>query len=217
MSTIYYYPHLPTGDIEQHPFHDLMYDLEPIKPPHTQYKSDMSLCPAMLVNQSHTYLIRSPIDFNINYNYQSKKWATQSTTQEISDLMMVHDDRKPYLQIAFYYLFWSEKKSNTQLWMHDVPLHEVNHTPTWYIASGMIPVGEYVRNTSVGLILKPDETKIKVEKGQPLAAITLVDNEKVKLVKKKPPQRIIDTNIRNNLKPKYCPYTAIKTLFSRWL
>lgn len=217
MSTIYYYPYLPNQNIEQHPFYDLMYDLDVVNPPHTQYKSAMSSCPAMAIQQSHTYLIKSPIDFKISYNTQTKSWSSAATTKEISELFMPEDDKQPYLQLAVYYLFWSEKQSNTQLWMHDVPLHEVNTTPTWYIASGMIPIGTYTRNTSLGLILKPNQTKIQVERGQPLAAITLINNQKVNLVKKKPPQHIIDTNIRNHTKSKYCPFLAAKTLFSRWL
>ena len=217
MSTIYYYPYLPNQNIEQHPLFDLMYDIEPIIPPHTKYKSTMSSCPAMQVQQTHTYLLRSPIDFTVTYNHQSKSWSSPPTTQEISEMLMPEQDRQPYLQLATYYLFWTEKQSNTQLWMHDVPLHEVNDTPSWYIASGMFPVGTYTRNTSLGLILKPNYNKIKVERGQPLAAITLIDNEKVKLIKKKPPQHIIDANIRNHGKSKYCPFLAAKTLFSRWM
>lgn len=217
MSTIYYYPHIPDGRIEEHALHDLLYDLELVNPPHTKYKSAMSSCPAMAVQQSHTYLIRSPIDFKINYNDKTKNWDSPPMTQELAQMFIPEEDRQPYLQLAVYYLFWSEKQSNTQLWMHDVPLHEVNTTPTWYIASGMIPTGIYTRNTSLGLILKPNQTKIQVERGQPLAAITLVDNQKVNLIKKKPPQHILDANSRNHDKSKYCPFLAAKTLFSRWL
>ena len=81
----------------------------------------------------------------------------------------------------------------------------------------MIPIGEYTRNTSIGLVLKPNNNTIKIERGQALAAITLVGDEKIKLVKKKPPQHILDENYRNTGKPKYCPYLMTKTLFSRWL
>lgn len=218
MSTIYYYPHHPNRDIEEDALFDLMYDLEPINPPHTSYKSDMTSCPAMSVNQSHTYLIRSPIDFSISYNQQQRKWAsTKEVSDEVSQMFILHQDRNPYFQLGVYYLFWSEKKSNTQLWQHDVPLHEVNEIPSWYTATGMFPVGEYVRTTACGMILKPDHTKIKVTRGQPIAAITLVGDTKIKLVKKQPSQEIIDMNYRNLTKPKYCPYLAAKTLFSRWL
>lgn len=217
MSTIYYYPHIPEQDIEQHPLFDLMYDLEMVTPPHTQYKSAMSRCPAMSVTQTHTYLLRSPVDFTALYNEKTRSWSSTSATEEISQMLMPEDDRQPYLQVAVYYLFWAEKKSNTQLWMHDIPLYEVNSTPAWYVASGMIPIGEYTRNTSLGIILKPNQTKIKVERGQPLAAITLLDNKKVTLVKKKPPQHILNANIRNHDKSRYCPFLASKNLFSRWL
>lgn len=217
MSTIYYYPHVPFIPIEEHPFLDLMYDLELITPPHTKYKSSMSLCPAMQVNQTHSYLLRSPINMTLNYNRQDKRWTTPPVSEELYNLITLHSDGQPYLQLGVHYLFWSEKKSNTQLWMHDAPLHEVNEKPSWYVASGMIPIGEYTRNTSLGIILKPNETKVKIERGQPVAAFTFVDNQKVKLVKKKPPKHILDANSRNHNAPKFCPYLSAKTLFSRWL
>lgn len=217
MSTIYYYPHHPHRDIEEDALFDLMYDLEPINPPHTNYKSDLSVCPAMTVKQTHTYLIRSPIDFSLTYNHQQGKWSSPPVTQEIAQMFITQEDKQPYIQLGVYYLFWSEKKSNTQLWMHDAPLYEVNNTPSWYVASGMFPVGHYTRNTSIGIILKPEHNKIKVTRGQALASITLINNEKVKLVKKRPSQEIINANYRNLTTPKYCPFLATKTLFSRWL
>lgn len=217
MNTIYYYPHLPHVDITKHPLFDLMYDLDPINPPHTSYKSNMSMCPAMLTHEQHTYIIRSPISFSIKYNHESQSWSSPPTSPEIQEMLMPEDDRQPYLQLATYYLFWSDKKTNTKLFLTDPPLYEVNHKPTYYIASGMIPIGEYTRNTSLGLILKPNYNTIKVERGDALAAITLVGDQRIQLVKKKPPQHILDENNRNLGVPKYCPFLRTKTLFSRWL
>lgn len=215
MNTIYYYPHLPHIPIEQHPLFDLMYPLDLTTPPHSEYKSNMTLCPAMSTYDQHTYIIRSPISFNLKYS--NNKWSSPPASPEIQEMLMLEEDNKPYLQLATYYLFWSDKKTNTKLFLTDPPLYEVNHTPTYYVTSGMIPIGEYTRNTSIGLVIKPDNNTIKVERGQALAAITLVGDERVKLVKKKPPQHILDENHRNAGKPKYCPYLMTKTLFSRWL
>ena len=216
MNTIHYYPFLPNVDINQHPLLDLMYDLDPISPPHTQYKSIMSMCPAMSTYDQHTYIIRSPISFNLKYN--NNTWTSPSPlSQEIQEMLVVEEENKPYLQLATYYLFWSDKKTNTKLFLTDPPLYEVNSKPTYYVTSGMIPIGEYTRNTSIGLVLKPDNNTIKVERGDALAAITLVGDEKIQLVKKKPPQHIINENLRNVGKPKYCPYLMTKTLFARWL
>ena len=217
MNTIYYYPHLAQHiNIEQHPLFDLMYDLETTNPPHQTYKSNMSKCPAMSVYDQHTFIIRAPISFTLKYTDGGWTSSTPLST-EIQDMLIPEEENKPYLQIAVYYLFWSDKKTNTKLFLTDPPLYEVNTTPTYYVTSGMIPIGEYTRNTSIGLVLKPDNNTIKIERGQALAAITLVGDEKIKLVKKKPPQHILDENYRNTGKPKYCPYLATKTLFSRWL
>ena len=215
MNTIYYYPHLPHTPIEQHPLFDLMYDLDPATPPHSTYKSNMTTCPAMNVYDQHTYIMRSPISFNLKYI--NNKWTSPPAAREIQDMLIPEEENKPYLQLATYYLFWSDKKTNTKLFLTDPPLYEVNHTPTYYVTSGMIPIGEYTRNTSIGLVIKPDNNTIKVERGQALAAITLVGDQRIKLVKKKPPQHILDANFRNTHKPKYCPYLVTKTLFSRWL
>ena len=215
MNTIYYYPHLPHTPIESHPLFDLMYDLDPISPPHTQYKSNMSLCPAMSTYDQHTYIMRSPISFNLKYN--NNTWTSPPVSPEIQEMLMLEEENKSYLQLATYYLFWSDKKTNTKLFLTDPPLYEVNSKPTYYVTSGMIPIGEYTRNTSIGLVLKPDNNTIKIERGQALAAITLVGDERIKLVKKKPPQHILDENNRNTGKPKYCPYLMTKTLFARWL
>jgi len=214
MNTIYYYPHLPHTPIESHPLYDLMYDLDPISPPHTQYKSNMSMCPAMSTYDQHTYIIRSPISFNLKYN---NTWTSPPVSPEIQEMLMLEEENKPYLQLATYYLFWSDKKTNTKLFLTDPPLYEVNSKPTYYVTSGMIPIGEYTRNTSIGLVLKPNNNTIKIERGQALAAITLVGDERIQLVKKKPPQHILDENNRNSGKPKYCPYLMTKTLFARWL
>lgn len=215
MNTIYYYPHLPHIPIEQHPLFDLMYPLDLTTPPHSTYKSNMTLCPAMSTYDQHTYIIRSPISFNLKYS--NNKWSSPPASPEIQEMLMLEEDNKPYLQLATYYLFWSDKKTNTKLFLTDPPLYEVNHTPTYYVTSGMIPIGEYTRNTSIGLVLKPNNNTIKIERGQALAAITLVGDQRIKLVKKKPPQHILDENHRNSGKLKYCPYLMTKTLFSRWL
>ena len=215
MNTIYYYPHLPHTPIESHPLYDLMYDLDSISPPHTQYKSNMSMCPAMSTYDQHTYIMRSPISFNLKYN--NNQWSSPPVSPEIQEMLMLEEENKPYLQLATYYLFWSDKKTNTKLFLTDPPLYEVNSKPTYYVTSGMIPIGEYTRNTSIGLVLQPDNNTIKIERGQALAAITLVGDERIKLVKKKPPQHILDENNRNSGKPKYCPYLMTKTLFARWL
>ena len=163
MSTVYYYPFvMPTKEcssIEEHPMLEVSFDLEKVNPPHTQFKSNIDLCPAMNVTRNHTYLLRSPIDITLSYRNDGRGWATVGQTSEtIHSLITPPATDAPYIQLGFHYIFWSEKKSNTQLWMHDIPLHEVNDTPTWYVASGMIPIGKYTRNTTVGLILKSNHT-----------------------------------------------------------
>ena len=215
MNTIYYYPHVPHVPIETHPLFDLMYDLDLTSPPHSTYKSNMSMCPAMSTYDQHTYIMRSPISFNLKYN--NNQWSSAPVSPEIQEMLTLEEKNKPYLQLSTYYLFWSEKKTNTKLFLTDPPLYEVNNRPTYYVTSGMIPIGEYTRNTSIGLVLKPNNNTIKIERGQALAAITFAGDQRIKLVKKKPPQHIINENNRNTSKPNYCPYLMTKTLFARWL
>lgn len=220
-NTIYYYPHPSHAetlhDYDSHPFTDIMYDLELINPPHTKFKSQMDMCPSMSIYRNHTYLIRSPIDIELMYDNQSKEWKANKLTQEVFDLITPPAERLPYLQLKIHYLFWSDKKTNDKLWMHDIPLHEVSSTPAFYIASGMIPIGQYTRNTSLGIILNTNQTQIKIKRGQPLAAITLIGDSQIKLVKKKPSQDIINENLRHFQTPRFCPYYATKKIFSKWL
>lgn len=221
MNTIYYYPHPPhtssVVDYDKHPLTDLLYDLEPINPPHTKFQSQMDICPAMKIHRNHTFLIRSPIDIDLLFD-KNQGWSANQTTQEVFDLITPPDSpTNPYLQLKIYYLFWSEKKTNDQLWMHDIPLHEVKTKPPFYIASGMIPIGQYTRNTSLGIVLNENESLVKIKRGQPLASITLVSDQGVKLVKKKPTQDIIDLNLKHFQTPRFCPYYATKNFFSKWL
>lgn len=192
-------------------------DLEQIDPPYRKYKSLMNGCPAMSVHSTHTYIVRSPLDFTLSYDRKQGSWKEENSSGNDHSLIIPSDDKHPYVQLSIFYLFWSDKKTNTKLWQHDPPLYTINKEITWYIASGMMPVGEYTRNTSIGLILKPDQDIIEINKGDIISSFTLIGDSKIKLTKKKPSQKIINQNTENYSRKRFCPYTFSKQLFARWL
>lgn len=205
-NNIYYYPYNP----DRIPLLDCLYDLEPIDPPHYSYNSLLDACPAMTVHRTHTYLLRSPFDFKLTF--EDNKWIPSDNVADI-----IIPSNKPYIQIQFYYLFWSKRKTNIKLWQHDPPQYTINKVPTWYTTAGMIPIGEYTRNTSVGFILKPNENTIEISKGEILTSFTLVGDSYHELVKDAPSQKILQKNVENYSKKHICPYKFSKELFSRWI
>ena len=204
-NNIYYYPYNP----DNNPLLNCLYDLEPIDPPHKKYKSLLDACPAMEVHKEHTYLLKSPMDFTLTS--ENNKWTSSDNVKDI-----IIPSNKPYIQLQFYYLFWSKRKTNVKLWQHDPPLYTVNKATTWYTATGMIPIGEYTRNTSVGFILKYNQNTIEIKKGEIITSFTLVGDSKVELIKEVPTQKVINRNIQNYTRKQFCPYTFSKKLFSRW-
>lgn len=205
INKIFYHPYNP----DNNPILDCIFDLEPLNPPHIKYSSPMGKCPAMHVYKIHTYIVRSPFDFTLEYI--DKKWQCSENIKNI-----IIEDGNPYIQIQLFYLFWSEKKSKVKLWQSDPPLYTLNNLPTWYVTSGMIPIGEYTRNTSVGFILKPNEIKIEIKRGDALCSFTLVGDSHVELIKKVPSEKILRKNVENYSKKNFCPYTFSKKLFQRW-
>ena len=217
MNTICYYPFNPyemAEPIENHPeILESIYDLEKSHPPHKRYNSLMNSCPAMKVYDEYTYIVRSPFDFSLEYF--NGEWKSNSSEIANSVLIYPHDN-KPYIQLAIFYLFWSQKKSDAQIWQHDIPLYLLEKQSTWYTTAGMFPVGTYTRNTSVGLVLKPDESIIEIKRGQPLCSLTFISSKGINLIKEKPSSKIIEQNIKNNQKKFICPYKFSKELFSKW-
>ena len=196
---------------------ELTYDLELISPPDNEYKSRMDLCPAISVYKKHTYLVRSPIDISLIYDRNHNKWYEWTKIGNTNLLIEPPSDGKPYVQLAMYYIFWTESKSNIQLWQHDPPLYALDKLPTWYTASGMIPIGEYTRNTSVGFVLKPNENNIDIKRGDVISSFTFMGDSAIKLVKKVPTNEVLGQNAKNAQKKKLCPYTLSRELFARWL
>lgn len=219
MTKLYYHAYTPyTTDtrIEESPMYDLLYDLESYSPPHKQNTSlTVNACPGMTSFDNQSFILRSPLDIHLIYDSIKKKWQTNAPpgTKQI----IMTEENSTTLQFAFYYLFWQDKPSDTQLFMYDPPLYSLTALPNFYITAGMIPVGQYTRNTSVGLIPKDIEKPIKIKRGQPLATFTALSSKKIQLIKQKPSQEVLDTNKRHLFMKDFCPYTASKKLFSRWL
>jgi hypothetical protein len=220
MTKLYYYPYTPydvNSRIEESPMFDLLYDLQPYKPPYQSNKNMMvNQCPAMNSFNNQSFIIQSPVDINLVWDSIKKSWLTQSPPG-VKSLIMTQQDNSTTIQLAVYYLFWQDKQSDTQLFMYDPPLYSLTTLPNFYIASGMIPIGKYTRNTSVGLILKNTEKPINIKRGQPLATITALSSKKIDIIKKQPPKHILDTNARNLNMKQFCPYTFSKNLFANWL
>jgi hypothetical protein len=218
MSDVIFYhplnPYNPGSDIVPS---GLYFDLEPIDPPYRSYNSLLNKCPSMTIHNNHTYILRSPLDFVLCYNRNDGTWSEENSSKGKHTLILPSQDRQPYVQLSLYYLFWSERKTNTKLWQHDPPLYILDRLPTWYVTSGMIPIGEYTRNISVGFILRPGCDKIEIKKGEVVSAFTLVGDTKIKLKKKKPSLQVLRDNVENYTKKTLCPYTFSKQLFARWL
>ena len=217
---VYYHPYYLNTDTDYMYFLDMMdvtYDLELIVPPHKAHKSRLDICPAISVYNTHTYSIRSPINISLEYNHENGVWREWTPIGNTNLMIEPPAEGMPYVQLAIYYIFWTEKKSNVKLWQHDPPLHAFNYIPSWYTVPGMIPIGEYTRNTSIGFALKPGENIIDIQRGDIISALTFVGDSKIQLVKRTPSQEVIKQNTDNANKKRKCPYTASKELFSRWL
>lgn len=220
MTKLYYYPYTPhPGEvrIEEHPLFELLYPLEQYHPPHKDWLHyPTNACPSMKAFENQSFVVRSPIDISLQYDSISKKWSTDAS-EKMRRLITINDNTSDVLQLGFYYLFWQDKKSDTQLFFYDPPLYALESLPNFYITAGMIPVGKYTRNISFGLQIKDNTKPIKIKRGQPIATITVLSSHKVDLIRKEPSQKILDTNHRNLLMKHFCPYTASRKLFSNWL
>ena len=220
MTNLYYYPYAPYADdsrIEEHPLFDLLYPLEKYHPPHKDWANyPTNRCPAMNAYENQSFIIKAPLDITLHYDSIGKCWKSDASPAT-KTLMMMDDEKSDILQFAFYYLFWQDKPSDTQLFLYDPPLYSLTKLPNYYIASGMIPIGTYTRNTSIGIQLKDNTKPIRMKRGDALATVTAFSSQRIKLIRKQPPQHILDQNTRNLLLKKFCPYTASKQLFSRWL
>ena len=63
--------------------HDLMYPLEQTCPPHSTYKSNMSMCPAMSTYDQHTYIIKLTL-FNLKFD----QWSSPPVSQRYKRCML---------------------------------------------------------------------------------------------------------------------------------
>lgn len=221
VETVYYHPYYVNTDTDFSYFLELMemnYDLELVQPPHKKYyKSRLDLCPAINVYDNHTYILRSPVSIDLHYNYETGIWNELTPSGCTDYLIERPNDNKPYVQLAIYFIFWTEEKTNIKLWQHDPPLYTLNSLPTWYTVAGMIPISEYTRNTSVGFALRPGEDFIRINRGDAISAFTFTGESKVQLIKKEPPLSILQQNTENSKKRKLCPYTFSRRIFSKWL
>lgn len=219
MTKLYYHPYTPyttNTRIEESPMYDLLYDLEAYAPPHKENTSlQVNKCPGMTSFDNQSFILRSPLDIHLVYDTFKKEWKTNAP--EGTKSLIMTEQNSTILQLAFYYLFWQDKQSDTQLFMYDPPLYSLTTLPNFYITAGMVPIGQYTRNTSVGLIPKDIDKPIKIKRGQPLATFTAFSSKKIQLIKQTPPQHILDANSRHLKMKHFCPYTFSKQLFSRWL
>jgi hypothetical protein len=216
MTKLYYHAFTPHIRIEESPMCDLLYDLEQYSPPHKQTPNlSVNLCPALTAFDNQSFVLRSPLDIHMVYDTFKKSWQS-NVTPTVKDFILIEKNSSIF-QLAFYYLFWQDKQSDTQLFMYDAPLYALTSLPNFYVTSGMIPIGQYTRNTGIGIVPKDLEKPIKIKRGQALASITAFSSQKIQLIKQKPPQSILDTNQRHLFMKSFCPYTMSKKLFSRWL
>ena len=217
MTNLYYSPYIDTeGEIQENALYDLMYPLDPLTPPHNNTKSIINKCPAITAYNNQSAVLRAPVEINLMWDTFKSEWKYHGVIAN-KDFVIKTEDNSPIIQLKFYYLFWQDKPSNTQLFLYDPPLHQLNRLPNFYTTSGMIPIGEYTRNTSIGLVIKNKDKPIKINRGDALATITAVSDKKIKFIRKDPPKHILQTNYRHLMYKHLCPYTLSTKLFSRWL
>lgn len=217
MTNLYYSPYIDTeGEIQEHALYDLMYPLDPLTPPHNNTKSIINKCPAITAYNNQSAVLRAPVEINLMWDTFKSEWKYHGVIAN-KDFVIKTEDNSPIIQLKFYYLFWQDKPSNTQLFLYDPPLHQLNRLPNFYTTSGMIPIGQYTRNTSIGLVIKNKDKPIKINRGDALATITAVSDKKIKFIRKDPPKHILQTNYRHLMYKHLCPYTLSTKLFSRWL
>ena len=123
-------------------------------------------------------------------------------------------------QLKTDYLFWTDKKpkKTTQIWVHDIPASMQTKFEDWYIVPGMLPSNVLTRQLQVPIMLREGIDTIDIKRGQPVAAVTIFDKEKVNLIHNDTiPDEVISKAFRSINAAKLCPYTYAKEVFSRFL
>jgi hypothetical protein len=168
VSKLYYPPHNTGERIEEHPLFDLLYPLTPYDPPHKTKTLIVNQCPAMQAFDNQSFIIKSPVDIRLDYDTFKNKLTTNAP-EGTRSLILTEQPDSPIIQLAFYYLFWQDKPSDTQLFLYDPPLYSLKSLPNFYITAGMIPIGQYTRNSSIGIIIKDKTKPVIIKRGQPLS------------------------------------------------
>lgn len=203
---------------------DLLYDVEAVKYPYLKNNGQISQCPALKVSQNMTYVIKSPVDLKISFNKKRNGIEIDFPKPSVPKVLCLSQEPirsldHIYFQTSFSYLFWTDSK-DVQLWMHDVPEMLKTSEKNYYIASGMLPIGKYVRMINEPFIMKPTEEDVQtfeISRSEPIMGITFFSKDKISLIKKEPPKEILQAAWRNSSKKEFCPYTFSRDLFKKWI
>lgn len=204
--------------------HNLIYPLE-LAPRIPKGKLQQHKCPALKAARNQTYIIRSPIDIDISFNWGNKTISHNKLSMAAYEQLIAMDGdifETPHhgFQIKTDYLFWTDKKpkKTTQIWIHDIPASMQTKFEDWYIVPGMLPSNVLTRQLQVPILLREGVDTINISRGQPVAAVSIFAKEKVDLIHNETiPEEVVSRAFRGINAAKLCPYTYAKEVFSRFL
>lgn len=208
------------------PLWDLSYELEPQEFP---FRSErVAKCPASIASYQHTFIARSSIDCDVYFDKPNKTMHSPTLGQYGFDWVFTCDDLDRLDEVDVItmqinspkYMFWTPRlahKKNIQIWLHDVPQQYLTEYRNWYVIQGMLPKNFIHREVNGAIALKPGENHFSLKRGEPMYAITIFCDEKVKLKRKEVPQEIWDNQRRKSLMKMFCPYTYSKKIYEKFL
>lgn len=208
------------------PLWDLSFELEPQQFPFK--KETVAKCPASIASYQHTWIARATIDADVYFDKENCAAQCTNVTREAFNEVFHIDDIRNLNNVDLItmqvvsprFIFWTPKqdhKKNIQIWIHDVPQQYLTEYRNWFIVQGFLPKNFLHREVVGAITMKPGETHFSIKRGDPLCAISILCDEKVKLKRKQIPQEIWDDQHRKSFMKMFCPYTYSKKIYERFL
>ena len=140
-------------------------------------------CPAAIEELSKTFIIRSDIDVNFVLDKSQQQIFVADKSQEFAESLYIQSGNPFHaFNLAFNYLFYSEKSVNMTIlpaYMHlnEVPWsnYNVKHS------AGSFDISKWFRASQVSLISFEDKLDIKIKRKDPLFYVRFETPEKINL------------------------------------
>ena len=133
-------------------------------------------CPAALDELKRTFVVRSDVDYKLNYDSKDDAIFTDDYDQEFLNKNVVHQER--VLQRMFSFIFIADKSVEmTQLppYMHDYDTSKAR------LLTGTYNPGKWTRPVNPAYLLTKDTT-INIKRNDPLFYVRFNTSEKVNLI-----------------------------------